>query len=222
MVSACAGSPGAARGSSSGWGQCSPCALADHIHGSRTVLDRVIQAGIEPQDTPNTLEGLPTEPLYSILVFLDKQDVAHVKMCSRRLRANILRACQHWAPKVESWLASDPSSAGLLQQLRGAGGRQLQPPTEAGTGSSPALSMDLPFEDENSSSLTGPLTKQQQAAECTAAATGHEGLQGGIGAVHGAPAEEVAAAVQQSRAAADVSSHPLRSLVDTTEEDAER
>lgn len=220
MVSACAGSSGADGASSSGWGLAlPPSALADHIPGSRAVQDRVIQAGIEPQDTPNTLEGLPTEPLYSILVFLEKQDVAHVKMCSRRLRANILRACQHWAPKVESRLASDPSSAGLLQQLRGAGGRQLQPPTEAGTASSPALSIDLPFEDEDSSSLSGPLTKQQQAA-----AGDEGGLQGGIGTVHRPPAEQLAAAaVQQSLTAADVSSHPLRSLVDTTtEEDAER
>jgi hypothetical protein len=72
--------------------------------------------------------------LYHVLVHLSQQDVAHVKMCSSRLQSSILRACQHWAPQVESWLRSDPSSAGLLQQLRGIGGvPQLssQPPAAA-------------------------------------------------------------------------------------------
>jgi hypothetical protein len=111
------------------------------------------------------LEDLPSEPLYHILLFLDKQDVAHVKMCSRRLLGNILRACQHWAPKVESWLASDPSSAGLLQQLRGAGGRQLQPPSEGCTQSTPAASLDLACRTEVSSSPPKSLLKQQQLAK---------------------------------------------------------
>lgn len=111
------------------------------------------------------LEDLPSEPLYHILLFLDKQDVAHVKMCSRRLLGNILRACQHWAPKVESWLASDPSSAGLLQQLRGAGGRQLQPPSEGCTQSTPAASLDLACRTEVSSSPSKSLLKQQQLAK---------------------------------------------------------
>lgn len=66
------------------------------------------------------LEDLQPDVLYHVLLFLSQRDVAHIKMCSSRLRCSTLRACQHWAPKVEHWLLSDPSRAALLRQLRDA------------------------------------------------------------------------------------------------------
>lgn len=78
-----------------------------------------------------TLEQLPAECLYHILLLLAQQDVVYLKLCSSRMRATISRSCQHWFPKVESWCGTDPTGAGLLQQLRSAGGRQLQPPEAA-------------------------------------------------------------------------------------------
>lgn len=168
-----------------------------------------------------TLEGLPTEPLYNILLFLDKQDVAHVKMCSRRLMCNILRACQHWAPKVESWLASDPSSAGLLQQLRDVGGRQLQPPAEEGPPSSRPLSLDLATSDEDSSSLAEPLTKQQHAAGVLSEVQGDLcGITDTIRAVHGSTDTQLAAG-EVDKAASD-SSSPVSSLTRAPSDFTER
>lgn len=164
------------------------------------------------------LEDLQPDVLYHILLFLTQQDVAHVKMCSSRLMCNILRACQHWAPKVESWLAADPSSVGLLQQLRGAG-RQLPPlqlqsqahqaaatPPQGTAGFSP---FGLPFVGEvpssSSSIVQDPMVKQQQvrapsssspAAVVTLSAEDEEVLQGSIRAARGP-------AVTEGEAAAD-------------------
>jgi hypothetical protein len=135
------------------------------------------------------LEELQPDVLYHVLLFLSQRDVAHIKMCSSRLRCSTLRACQHWAPKVEHWLLSDPSRAALLRQLRDADpGSQhvgtdqqheclLEPSSEhfqadlqqqvQGTGALPAVqpccSATSPLveqEQQLDSSLQGPVAQQ--------------------------------------------------------------
>lgn len=133
-----------------------------------------------------TLEDLQPDVLYHILLFLTQQDVAHVKMCSSRLMCNILLACQHWAPKVESWLASDPSSVGLLQQLRGADGR-LQPPEDTPSQPIAGLSISLPFGAEGG--IQPPSSKQQQQFTALSAEEA-EALQGTIRAGYTSTAEQ--------------------------------
>lgn len=128
------------------------------------------------------LEELQPDVLFHILVLLTQQDVAHVKMCSKRLQGNILSACQHWAPKVASWLAADPSSAGLLQQLRGAGGRQLQPPASHSPQPPPPFSSG-PAGADAVSSMTDALLKQQAAAAALPGAD-QEAMQDSIPAAH--------------------------------------
>lgn len=167
------------------------CTAAAYAVSSTGAVQAAEELVIDGHVAATALEDLPTEPLYNILLFLDKQDVAHVKMCSRRLLGNILRACQHWAPKVESWLASDPSSAGLLQQLRGAGMRQLQPPAESCTQFTPAASLDLACRAEDSSSPQTSLLKQQQPAKLPI--DEGESMQGSIGVARQPSVEEDAA-----------------------------
>lgn len=64
------------------------------------------------------LDDLQPDVLHNIIYFLSDQDTASLCLTGRRLAANTLQACQHWAPKVESWLLADPTRAPLLHRLQ--------------------------------------------------------------------------------------------------------
>lgn len=150
-----------------GGGRCCCPGAGQHPHQCATLSSSAadcsaVDSQWGPLDAPATLEDLQPDVLYHVLRACQQQDVAHLKMCSRRLLCNILVACQHWAPKVESWLAADPSSTSLLHQLQGAGGRQLQPPPLR-QDTSP-LSNCLPPQQHSSSSPQTLALKQQAAA----------------------------------------------------------
>jgi hypothetical protein len=82
---------------------------------------------LQASSGPIGLEDLQPDVLQGVVLFLRDQDVAQLKQTSRRMRSSILQACQHWAPKVESWLMADHNSISLLGRLRDLDPQQRQP-----------------------------------------------------------------------------------------------
>lgn len=66
-----------------------------------------------------SLDELQPDVLAGVLAALPHRDMAALQQCSRRLRGSTKAACQHWAPRVEAWLAAEPAGTALLSRLRG-------------------------------------------------------------------------------------------------------
>ncbi|KAF8069448.1 hypothetical protein HT031_001564 [Scenedesmus sp. PABB004] len=116
---------------------------------------------------PVRLHDLAPDALFHVLLHLAQPDVAALKVASARLRANTLAACQHWAPKVEAWLAGEPAGAALLRRLRQRDPAAAAAPAAAAVAAAPS---DADEPAMCGGSAAAPPQQAREAGEASAAA----------------------------------------------------
>lgn len=76
------------------------------------------QAGSGSSNSLVQLHDLPPDVMYQVLQHLGCQDVARLKLCSKRLTGNVRAGCQHWAPKVEALMHKSNQVMQLWERIQ--------------------------------------------------------------------------------------------------------